>query len=182
VVAIGIAVVTDLPAHSSRASQLATARAVVTEIRTSVHPCSYALNQAFELLNGEAGGTLKPSERARVPGYLRDDLQACSYASTSIFSLSTITVPNSPAGRQLGTVIKTVLQWCTSDGVGAITDIESLVANPHDTSAADDLPKRMRLLASDRAQAHSQLQRASTDLGRADLGTLGLPALPSTVS
>lgn len=179
VAVIAASVVSDLPQHSTVHDQVVAASAIVTEINTDMHACAYATTQAFSIYRGVVKGTFSPSDRALVPGYLSDDLKACSFADQSIFSLSTITVPTSPAGQHLGSVIKTVLEWSTSDSVWAIQDIETLVKRPHDRALLGDLSLRAHRLASDRAAAEQQLRRAAAALGHAPLPALDLPNLPT---
>lgn len=158
-------VISDLPQHASNVDQADAAASIMTEINTDIHPCAYAVTQAFSIYHGVVSGTLSASDRRFIPGYLHDDQQACSYADTAIFGMSTITVPDSAAGRDLGNVITTVLEWSTSDGVGAIVDIETLVNHPGDAAARRDLSRRARRLESDRALAEAERLHAVQALG-----------------
>ena len=56
---------------------------------------------------------LPSSEQRQVPGLLTDDQAACSFTDDSIYQLSTITVPGSGSGRDLGQLVGTVTLWAT---------------------------------------------------------------------
>ena len=183
VVAVVAVVLADFPTHqnvSQRASDIA---GVVQEISTDVHPCAFAVNEAFRTFYEPArNGTLSQTSRAFSHQYLDEDQQACSFENTAIFSMSTITVPNTPAGERMGELIKTVLEWATSDANGAILDIQTLLARPSDAKALHDLAVRERRLAADRASAERTLRRAESELGGQALPGLGLPRLPVAAS
>lgn len=179
VAVIAASVVSDLPQRSTVRDQTTVAAAVLSEINTDMHPCAFATTQAFSIYSGAVKGTFTASDRSLIPGYLSDDLKACSFGDQSIFSLSTITVPTSPAGRDLGSIIKTELEWSTSDSVWAIQDIETLVDKPHDRSLLGDLSLRAHRLASDRALAEQQRHEAEDALDHAKLPALNLPKLPT---
>jgi hypothetical protein len=178
VVVVGASVIADLPQRTTRSEQVATAATVISSVDTGIQPCTYAVSQAFSLYQSETSGTLTASERAQVPGLVNEDGQACSFANQSVLSISTITLPNTPAGRDLGSVVKSVYQWMTSDAVAAVDDIGSLIAKPHDADARSDLAKQERLLASDREAADRALQAANRALGGAHVSDPALPALP----
>lgn len=172
-------VVSDLPQHSSQRQKVSTDAAITKQIATGIHDCTYATTQAFAIYKAYTAGTFPAADRSLVPGYLKTDLQACTFANTAIFGMSTITTPSTPAGRDLGAIVTTTLEWATSDAVGAIGAIEVLVSHPHDAKALADLARRERSLASDRALAERQRSEAERALGGAPLPSLGLPVLPS---
>lgn len=179
VVVVAVAVVSDLPTGQTNRQQASVVGAVVKEIATGVHPCAYAVNEAYNTFYVPAKhGTLSKASRAFATQYLDEDQQACSFESTAIFGMSTITVPNSPAGEQLNDVIRTTFKWATSDANGAILDIQTLVRHPTDPKALQDLQKRERRLASDRARTERDLRGAEADLHGAALPGLGLPTFP----
>lgn len=181
VVVVVASVVSDLPRPNSVATKVAMTTTVLKQLNTDVHPCSFAASQSFSVYGQLKAGTFPPSDKALVPTYLSDDQRACSYEDQSIYSISTITVPNIAAGADLSALIRTVLQWSTSDAIGAIIDIRALVKQPADAKALRDLARRERSLASDRALAERQLRAAARTLGTATLPALGLPRLPTPV-
>lgn len=173
------AVVSDIPSPQNVKQQATAVAGVVREISTGVHACEYAVSEAFRTFYGPAkNGTLSASSRSFAHQYLSQDQQACSFENTGIFGMATITVPNSPAGEHLSAMIKTVLEWSTSDANGAIVDIQTLVTHPTDRTALQDLATRERLLASDRAKAEGDLHAAEAALQGEALPSIGLPAFP----
>ncbi len=181
-VVLGIAtaaVVSDLPTPQSTRQQATADAGIVKEIATGIHSCAFAVEEAFKTFYVPAtNGTLSKVSRGYANQYLNQDQQACSFESTAIFGMATITVPNSPAGSRLSSVIKTVFEWTTSDANGAIVDIRTLVKDPTNAAARRDLASRERLLATDRAKAERDLRGAEADLGGQLLPSLGLPSFP----
>jgi hypothetical protein len=178
VVVVGASVIADLPQHTSKSQQASEAATVIKAVDTGIDPCTYAVSQAFSLYQSEAAGALTATERAQVPGLMSGDEQACSFTDQSVVNLSTITLPNTPAGRDLGSVITAVYEWMTSDAAGAMNDLQLLIGDPHDARALSNLAKEERLLASDRAAADRHLQAASRALGGAHIPDPALPKLP----
>jgi hypothetical protein len=179
VVVVAASVVSDLPTPQTTKQQATVAAGVVREIATGVHPCEYALTEAFTtFLLPARNGTLSKASRGFARQYLNEDQQACSFESTAIFGMSTITVPNSPAGQHLSALIKTVLDWATADANGAIVAIQTLVNHPTDAKALQDLASREQRLASDRAAAEGELRAAENDLHGSVLPGVGLPQEP----
>jgi hypothetical protein len=170
-------VISDLPQRSTLQDRVSSAASVVKQVNTDVHPCTFAASQSFSIYHGITTGTFPAAERGFIPGYLRDDQQACSFASGTIYGMSTITLPNSSVGNDLSSLIKAELEWATSDAVGAIVDIATLVKHPGEAKALRDLAKRERLLASDRATAEGQLRAAERTLQNSALPALNLPRL-----
>ena len=179
VVVAVVAVVADLPTHATNSEHVVTIATEVKAINTDVHPCTYAVKQAFHLYGQETGGQLTANETAQIPGFLRDDQVACSFTDQSVVNLGTITLPQTAAGQQLSGVVRAVLVWETSDGVAAIDDIEALVANPHDAKAKSDLRKQERLLAADRAAVARAMAAVNNALGGAHVRAPALPRLPT---
>lgn len=177
VVVVGASVIADLPQHSTPAQQAATIASVVKSINSDVHPCTFAVSEAFSIYRQESAGTLSAADRARVPGFLNDDASACSMTDQSVVQLGTLTLPQTAAGRELGTAIKGVLEWETSDAVAAIDDIQLLQDHPGNAATLADLRKQQRLLTADRKTAKQAVRAASYDLGGADIGTPALPRL-----
>ena len=117
-VVLVITVITDLPSHASRATNIASSNAVVKEVNTDISPCVFAANEAFTIYGYQVHKSLTASDRANVPALLNDDQTACSFTNDSIFSLSDIEVPGSSAGKQLGNIVSSVTLWTTSDALG----------------------------------------------------------------
>jgi hypothetical protein len=177
-VVLVITVVTDLPEHASLASQFSDDKAVVQEVNADVGPCAYAANESFTIYGDLKAHSLSQGDISRVPGLLRDDQTACSFTSDSIYELtSDIDVSGSASGKPLGEMVGTVTLWATSDALSAIESIQMLSTDPGNKSVLRQLQSDERLLASDRAEAQSQLQAADKVLG-AKLPGLNLPALP----
>lgn len=174
---IAVAVVTDLPTHTSNASDIATEQAVMAEVNSDIAGCAYGARESFSIRGDQLAHTLTPPELRQAPGLLRDDLAACSFTDSSIFDLGNIEPPNSPAGRRVGELVNTVTLWATSDALAAISDLETLLDNPHDTKAQHDLGTREKALARDRAVARADIAAADRALGT-HLTEPDLPALP----
>jgi hypothetical protein len=177
VVVVGAAVLSDLPQHQSRQSQISGGSSVVKAVNTDVGPCAYAVNEAFEINAAVADHSLSRSNQARVPGYLRDDQDACAFTDESIDDLANVESPGTSAGKELGDLVNTVTLWASSDALSAIEDIQTLTSKPGDTAAATQLASAERLLASDRAEAEDQEAAANSILGT-HLPALQLPRLP----
>jgi len=176
-VVVAITVITDLPVQTSRASDIAAERSVMKEVNGDIAPCALGAHEAFAIYGQAQQGTLSASDRAAVPGLLRDDQSACSFTNNSIYDLSNIEVPGSPAGKHLGNLVGAATLWVTSDALGAIEDIQTLVDQPTDNKALTDLGTRERQLAVDRRGADDELRAANRVLG-ARLPLPDLPALP----
>jgi hypothetical protein len=174
---LAVTVITDLPHPTSLAQQASDESTVIGEINADASPCTFAVSESFTIWRDETNGSVTPSDQARVPGLLADDQAACSFTDESIFDLSSIEVPGSAAGRDIGEMVVTVTDWASSDGVAAIQQIETLAGDPHDATALAALAHDEQLLASDRAEAMSELTAADTVLG-AKLPPPALPVLP----
>lgn len=171
-------VAVDLPRHSSPAQQAAGIATLVKTVNADVHPCAYAVSTAFSLYRSQSAGRLTPAELAKVPGLLRDDEVACTLTDQTVVNLGTLTLPETAAGRQLGTAVKGILDWETEDAAAAIDAIQDLHAHPRDAAGLAALARAERRLASDRAAAEGAVRAASHQLGGADIGTAALPQLP----
>ena len=178
-VVAAITVISDLPVHSSRASDIAAGQSVMSEINTDVASCAYAVKESFTIHADQVAGSLSSSDRHQAPSLLRDDLDACSFTDDSIFELSNIEVPGSAAGKRLGDVVNSVTLWATSDAIGAISDLATLLNHPDNQQALRDLGTRERALASDRADAFADISAADQILS-AQLTVPALPALPDS--
>lgn len=164
VLVVAITVVSDLPVHTSRAEDVASERTVMGEVNTDVAPCALAVREALALHHQQAIGQLSATDRGGAPAFLRDDQLACSFTSESIFDLSNVEVPGSPAGRDVGQVVGTVTLWATSDALGAIEDVQTLLTDPSDATAARNLVARERQMDADRARADREADAADTIL------------------
>ncbi len=178
IVILAITVITDLPSHASRASNIASATALIREVNDDISPCVFAAGEAFTIYADQTHNSLTISDRASVPGMLNDDQTACSFTNDSIFSLSDIDVPGSAAGKQLGNIVNSVTLWSTSDALGAIDAIQTLSTDPGNAAALGALAKDRRMMASDRAAADASVQAIDRMLD-AKVAALNLPEIPA---
>ncbi len=178
VVVVAVAVITDLPTPTSRASDIQAESAVISEINADVAPCVFSVHEAL-MLYADESGTLSAAHRAQIPGLLRDDQTACSYTNANIFDLSDIDLLGTPAGKQVGQAVNTATVWATSDALAAIEAVQTLTTNPADRKTRSRLLADERLLAADRDKATSEIDAAGRLLDTR-LPTLGLStqALP----
>lgn len=180
VVVVAVAVVTDLPTPTSRASDIAAESAVIGQINSDVAPCVFSVHEALTLYVDEEG-TLSAAHRSQIPGLLRDDQNACSYTNANIFDLSDIDVLGTPAGKQVAQAVNTATVWATSDALGAIEAVQSLTSDRADRKARAALLADQRLLAADRDKATSQIDAAGrllkTRLPPLGLSTQALPGV-----
>jgi len=175
----GVSALVDVPQKDTVSQQAAAMSASVKAVNTGVHPCTFAISQAFSFLSDIRGDTISSSERSQIPGLMKTDVQACSFVDQSEVTLSTITVPNTKAGAHLGFLIKDVYLWSTSDAVAAMDDINSLITDPHDVAAEKTLTKQEGLLEKDRSAAVRQVDAMARSLDNARLPALQLPNLPA---
>jgi hypothetical protein len=164
VVVAAAMVVSDLPTHTSRASDIQAETTVIGEINADVAPCVFSMREALTMYADETSGTLSSGNRAQIPGLLRDDQNSCSYTESNVFDLSDIEVPGTAAGKQIGQAVNTVTLWATSDALGAIEAIQALTSNPADHRASAQLTADERLLAQDRSQTDTEIAAAGRDL------------------
>jgi hypothetical protein len=108
---------------------------------------------------------------------LRDDQDACSFTSSSIYDLSNVEGTGTPAGKEINQLVVVTTTWATSDALAAIEDIQTLSTDPRNAAALADLPKREATLAQDRARADGLVTSADRIL-HAHLPMPDLPALP----
>lgn len=174
-----IAVVADLPTHATQRDHVSTITAEINAINKDIRPCSYAVKQAFSIYRHDVRGQMTAHQTSQAEGLLRDDQNTCTFTNQSVINLGTITLPQTSAGLQLSGVVKSVLVWETSDGAGAIDDVQTLLANPTDAKAVADLRKRERLLASDRAESRTATAAVDKALGGAHVPPPVLPQLPT---
>ena len=163
-VVVGAAVISDLPARTSRGSDIQAESTVISEINTDVAPCVFSIHEALTLYTDESG-RLSSADRAQIPGLLGDDQNACSFTNESIFDLSDLEVPGTSAGKEVGQAVNTVTVWATSDALAAIEAVQSLTSDPGDHETRAKLLAEERLLAADRDKATAQIDAAGRDLG-----------------
>jgi hypothetical protein len=177
-----ITVLTDLPTPTSRASDIAAERSVMSEVNSDLQPCAYAIHQALGIWTLQANHRLTTAERAPTSGLLSDDQSSCSFTSENIYDLTTnIQTPGTPAGKELGNVIATATLWTTSDALRVIEDVQTLMNDPNDAAVVRDLSKEESVLASDRRTALAQENAADRDLDT-HLQPVDLPPVPATVT
>ncbi len=178
VVVVTVTVLSDIPVHSSKSQEITAERGVMSEINSDLAPCALAAHEPFEIWDGEVAGTLSAADRAAAPGRLGVEQAAGSFTHDSIFELSDVEVPGSAAGKHLGALVGTATLWATSDALGAIEDVQTLVAHPDDAAARADLATKERAAAADRRTALADTAAADRILG-VRLAAPDLPALPS---
>jgi len=162
---VAIAVLTDLPTHASRSVEIAGDKSVISQVNADVGPCSFALGESLTVYGDLTARTLSAADAARIPGLLHDDQTACSFVDDSIYQLSTIEVPGSTAGNDLGQLVNSVTLWATSDALSAIEQIQILYSHPSDASARGRLAQDEQMLRRDRGLAQAELDAADKALG-----------------
>ena len=178
---LAVVVLTDLPQGSSRAAQITNDTSVMSAVNSDIGPCSYALSESLGIYRDLAARSLTKAEQHQVPGLLTDDQAACSFTDDSIYQLSTITVPGSGSGRDLGQLVGTVTLWATADALSAIEQIQALDSDRSDRHALKVLASDEKLLRSDRAQAEAELAAADKSV-QARLPALDLAQVPSSLT
>ena len=177
-----ITVLSDLPVSTSRADDISAERSVMSEVNSDLAPCALAIHQAIGIWNLQAAHELTPADRAPTPGLLSDDQTACSFTSENIYDLTTnVQVPGTAAGKDLGQVVATATLWTTSDALGAIEDVQTLMSDPGNTAARHSLAKEEGQLAADRATALSQEEAADHTLDTR-LQPVDLPVVSATTT
>jgi hypothetical protein len=180
VAVVAASVVVDLPGKTTVAQDTAAQTSLMNEINGDISGCAYAVRETFIIYQDSRTGGLTASDRSRVPSLLRDDQTACSFTSSSIYDLSNVEVPGSPAGKSIEQVVNVDTLWATSDALAAIEDIQSLDANQATASKIADLSRQEQMLAKDRALANGYVEAADKTLG-ARLPMPNLPALPHLI-
>jgi len=175
---VAVTVVTDLPVHTSRASDISSEQGVMSELNPDLAPCALAVHEALSIWGDQSAHTLSATDEAESASLLRDDQNACSFTNESIFDLSNIEVPGSPAGKDMGDLVATSILWTTSDALKAIEAVQTLMVHGQDASALTSLAKAEDAMAADRAAGLRELDRADqvldTKLPRPDM-----PAMPT---
>jgi len=181
VAVVVVSVLVDLPRPTTVPQDISTQTSVMNEINSDVAGCAYAVRETFTIYQDMKTGALSASDRSQVPTLLRDDQTACSFTNSSIFDLSNVEPPGSPAGKKIGQTVSVVTLWATSDALAAIEDVQALDGNAGSATTVADLAKQERLLANDRAQAIGYVRAADRTLGGAHLPMPNLPDLPHLV-
>ena len=176
-----ITVLTDLPTSTSRASDIAAERSVMSEVNSDLQPCAYDVRQAVGIWALQAHHQLSAAERAPTPGLLSDDQSACSFTNQGVYDLSNIQVPGTPAGKKLGQLLAVAMLWTTSDSLRAIEDVQTLMNQPNNAAAVRDLSRAEAQLASDRRSALADENAADRDLDT-HLQPVNLPPVPATAT
>ena len=174
---IGACVLSDLPQHSSHASQVSAGVSVINQINSDVGPCAYAVKEAVAIATGLSDGTMAAADRARVPGLLRDDQNACAFTDSSINDLANLEVPGTVAGNRLANAVSSATMWASSDALATIEAVQRLVSNPGDAAPRTQIASSERMMATDRSAAVAQVDAAQGIL-RARLPALVLPVIP----
>ncbi len=181
VAVVVISVLVDLPRPTTVPQDISAQASVMNEVNGDVAGCAYAVRETFTIYQDMKTGALSASDRSQVPTLLRDDQTACSFTNSSIFDLSSVEPPGSPAGKKIGQTVNVVTLWATSDALAAIEDVQALDGNTGSATTVADLAKQERLLAVDRAQAIGYVRAADRSLGGAHLPMPNLPDLPHLI-
>jgi hypothetical protein len=172
-----VTVLSDLPTSTTRASDIAAERSVMSEVNGDLSPCGYAVRQAVDIWILQETGRLEPTQRAGTPGILSDDQSACSLTNQGVYDLSDLQVPGTTAGKYVGEMVATTLLWTTSDALRVVEDVQKLMGAPGDAAARRDLAKEESVLASDRRTALAQEAQADAAL-QVRLPAVNLPIVP----
>jgi hypothetical protein len=181
VAVVVISVLVDLPRPTTLPQDVSAQTSVMNEVNGDVAGCAYAVRESFTIYQDMKTGSLSASDRSQVPTLLRDDQTACSFTNSSIFDLSSVEPPGSPAGKKIGQTVNVVTLWATSDALAAIEDVQTLDGNTGSATTVADLAKQEHLLAVDRAQAIGYVRAADQTLGGAHLPMPNLPDLPHLI-
>ena len=121
VVAVVVAsVLVDLPTTTNKVTDAADQTAIMKEINTDLAPCAYGITETLAIYRDQQAHTLTPSDTTESPSMMRDDQEACSFTSSSIYDLSNVEGTGTPAGKDVTRVITVATLWTTSDALGAI--------------------------------------------------------------
>jgi hypothetical protein len=177
-VIVAITVVTDLPVHTSRAADISSEQGVLSQLNGDLAPCVLAVHEALDIWRQQLAHTLSAADEAASASLLRDDQNACSFTNQTMFDLSNIEVPGSPAGKDMGDLVATSVLWTTSDALKAIEAVQALMLNGHAAAALNSLRQAGLQMAADRAKGLAEVGRADHVL-KADLPRPDLPAMPT---
>lgn len=173
---VGACLVADLPRHTTHAGQVSAAVSVVNQINSDVAPCAYAVKEAVAIESALSSGTMSRPDRARIPGLLRDDQNACAFTNSSINDLANLEVPGTAAGTHLADAVSSATMWASSDALAAVEAVQRLTSNPLDRTARDQMVTSERIMGTERATVEGHLKAAEGILGT-PLPALVLPVI-----
>ncbi len=173
-IAVAAMVITDLPPHSTKATNVASVQGVIKEVAGDAAPCSYGVHEALGLYADVRASTLSAADRSEVPTLVGDDYAACSFTNQDIDDLAGIEEPNSPVGRGLNGLVTETLSWCNVDAMVAIGYISELVQRPGDAAAAAGLVKSERRLDAERLHVDKSITVLGQLLGTSSLARVNL--------
>ena len=146
-------------------------------MRGDLQACTNAAAEAFQLYGFQTAGTITASERSSAPGWINQDVVACSFANAQVFDLADVGVPTTASGRQLGSMLSWAQLWATSDAKNAMDAIGRLLVNPTDAGARATLASSWSLMVAHRAEANRAIA-AAAGLLATPLPGIGLPSIP----
>lgn len=161
---LGTVVALDYPHRTTHAQQLADAKSFLAQIKGDVTACSFGVGEATTVFRDVAHGHLSSQQRSEVPHLLQDDLTACSYTNSQVYSLDTISVPRSLAGTQLASVAASTSTWAFPDAATYIENLAALDKNPANSKARGELRSEETALASQRAKVNSLVTAVQSQL------------------
>ena len=141
-VLVAASVLVDLPTSTTPATDTSDQAAVMKQINSAIAGCSFAAKETFFIYHGLQTRALSAADVAESPSMLRDDQEACSFTSSSIYDLSNVEGTGTPAGKDINQVTVVTTTWATSDALAAIEDIQTLTNDRKNTTALNDLRKR----------------------------------------
>ena len=184
---VGVSVLADLPTASTPSSEAASLNASITQINSDLAPCSYAVNEAFNLYTLYVDHRLTPAHYSQSLSLLKDDQAACAFTSNGVADLTTNVeiYPNVAANwvnAALATTPKGIsgplVSWITADSDGAIVDIRLILTSHSVAAARKDLAKQERFLAQDRTTVLADVAHANQLLG-GRVHAIKVPILPA---
>ncbi len=179
IVVVGVSILSDLPHHITRAEDISAQNASLTQINSDIKPCDYAVTEAFSFYREDLAHQLTPSDLSAVPGQLVGDQTACTFASGPMYDLTNnFQAVDTRAGLNIDHLEAVAVAWVSASALGAIEDIQQLVAHPGNAHALANLHLRESNLARQRARARADLARAESIL-HTTLTPIDLPSLPT---
>jgi hypothetical protein len=177
IVVVAISVVIDLPRHITRAQDVASQNASITETNTDLAECAFAVKESFSFYNRDVSGTLTSSDLALVPTLLAGDETACSFASEPVYDLTNnLQVQDTASGKHIDKMLSAVERWITDYALASIRDIQYLFNHPGDATTIRHLASQERQLANERLVALNDEAEANSVLGL-KLDALKIPSL-----
>jgi len=177
IVIVAISVVIDLPRHITKAQDVASQNASITEINSDLAECAFAVKESFSFYNRDVNGTLSPSNMVLVSTLLTDDETACSFASQPVYDLTNnIQVQDTASGKHIDKMLSAVERWITDYALASIRDIQNLFNHPGDAKTIRHLASQERRLANERLVALNDEAQANDALGL-KLDALKIPSL-----